>query len=112
MLTLNQVSTAVYRHQLDKLKIMVRGALVGLMYQHGLSAYSSPHEDGKSVTLVGTDVSSVQDVAGMLHDTWGYAFEVILGFMFLAFEVGWVWPLPIVLIFRTSLNPLHCRDDP
>ena len=77
---------------------MVRGVLVGLIHQHSLDAYSNPHEDGKIITLFATDVSSVQDIASMLHNTWGYAFEVVLGFMFLAFEVGWVWPLPIVLI--------------
>jgi len=99
---IRQVSTAAYRHRLNVLQVMVRGALIGLIHQHGLTAYSSADDDGRSVTLIGTDVPSIQNSGGMLHDTWGYAFEVAFGFLFLASEVGWVWPLPILLLFRRS----------
>ena len=99
----HQVSIAAYRRQLIKLRIMIRGALIGLIHQHDLQAYSSPHNDARSVTLVGTDVPSVENAASMFHEAWGYALEVVTGFVFLAFEVGWVWPLPIVLIYRESL---------
>jgi hypothetical protein len=49
-----------------------------------------------------TDVDTLDGIAEMFHETWAQVIEVVIGIALLASEVGWIWPLPIVLIFRKS----------
>ncbi|MBE3047416.1 hypothetical protein IMZ48_33870 [Candidatus Bathyarchaeota archaeon] len=78
---------------------MVRGAVVGLINNHSLSQESIAYDDGRAVTLMSADADNVSDAASMFHATWAQAVEVVLGFTMLAREVGWVFPVPLVIIF-------------
>lgn len=55
--------------------------------------------DGKAVSLMSTDVDSLDNMGEMFHETWAQVIEVLIGLALLAREVGWLWPLLIVLIF-------------
>ena len=77
---------------------MVRGSLIGLIHHAALSTVSDTYEDEKSVTLMSNDVSGLENVAEMLHETWGQFLEVVVGICMLAMNVGWLWPLPLVFI--------------
>lgn len=61
---------------------------------------SSPYDNGESTTLMSTDADSLEGIAEMFHETWAQLLEVIVGVILLAGEVGWIWPLPLFLIFR------------
>jgi len=96
------VSSAAYEHQLNRLEVMCRGALISLVHHKALGIQDNAYEDGKAVALISTDVSSVEGSAGDFHDAWGYLVSVLVGISLLSLEVGWVWPLPLVFIFRLS----------
>ncbi|KAI5920739.1 putative ABC transporter [Camillea tinctor] len=98
------VSIAVYQHRLNKLKLLTRTALVGLIHHKTMISPVTSHDgnDGKAVTLMSTDVDSLDGIGEMVHETWAQALEVTIGLVLLAREVGWLWPLPIVLIFLCS----------
>jgi hypothetical protein len=78
---------------------MVRGAVVGLINHKSLSQKSGDYDDGRAVTLMSTDADNVTEAAPMFHEAWAQILEVILGLAMLAREVGWVFPVPLVIIF-------------
>ncbi|KAK0708156.1 putative ABC transporter [Lasiosphaeris hirsuta] len=92
------LSTATYEHRINRLKILTRSALVGLIHDKTMSLPSAAYDNGDAVTLMSTDADSLDGVAGMAHDLWAYFVEVVVGIVLLAGEVGWIWPLPLVLI--------------
>ncbi|KAI1405376.1 putative ABC transporter [Hypoxylon fuscum] len=99
------VSTAVYRHRLNRLKLVIRSALVGLIHHKTMNSPVSTYNDGndgKAVSLMSTDVDSLDNMGEMFHETWAQVIEVLIGLALLAREVGWLWPLLIVLIFLCS----------
>jgi ATP-binding cassette, subfamily C (CFTR/MRP), member 1 len=95
----HQTSKALYQHRLNRLKVMIRGAVVGLINCKSLSQQSGSYDDGRAVTLMSTDSESVGNSAQMFHETWAQVIEVVLGTLMLAREVGWICPVPLVIIF-------------
>jgi len=81
---------------------MVRGAVVGLINHKSLSQQSGGYDDGRAVTLMSADADNVTEAAPMFHEAWAQILEVILGLTMLAREVGWVFPVPLVIIFCRS----------
>ncbi|EGR53020.1 uncharacterized protein TRIREDRAFT_54954 [Trichoderma reesei QM6a] len=79
------ISKAIYQQRLNRLKVMIRGAVVGLIHRKSLNHISSNYDDGKAVTLMSTDAENV-----------------LIGTAMLAKEVGWIFPVPIVIIFFCS----------
>ncbi|KAK0640764.1 P-loop containing nucleoside triphosphate hydrolase protein [Cercophora newfieldiana] len=96
------VSTALFKHRINRLEVMIRGAVVGLINNKSLSHHSSHYDDGQAVTLMSTDADNVARAASMFHGAWAQAVEVVLGMTMLAREVGWIWPVPLVIIFFCS----------
>ncbi|KAH0490116.1 hypothetical protein TgHK011_001599 [Trichoderma gracile] len=96
------ISKAVYQQRLNRLKVMIRGAVVGLIHRKSLNHISSNYDDGKAVTLMSTDAENVGQSARFFHETWAQIIEVLIGTAMLAKEVGWIFPVPIVIIFFCS----------
>ncbi|KAK1755647.1 ABC transporter FUM19 [Echria macrotheca] len=96
------LSSALYRNRLNRLTIMTRSALVGLIHDKTMHLPSAAYDNGEAVTLMSTDASSLDGVPTIFHETWAYSMDVIIGIVLLAGEVGWVWLLPMSLIFVSS----------
>jgi ATP-binding cassette subfamily C (CFTR/MRP) protein 1 len=86
---------------------MIRGALVGLIYHRSLNVQSNSHDVGSSVSLISTDVGNLETVGEMLHECWAQFLEVIVGTAILASQVGWLFPVPFVIIICSFLNPFE-----
>jgi hypothetical protein len=78
---------------------MTKSALIGVIHQKMITSPSIAYDDGEATTLMGTDVDGLEGVAEVLHETWAQCLEVAVGVVLLAREVGWIWPLPLVLIY-------------
>lgn len=89
----------MYQHRLNRLRVMIRGAVVGLINNKSLIQLSANYEDSRAVTLISTDAENVCQSARFFHETWAQVIEVILGTAMLAREVGWLCPVPLVIIF-------------
>lgn len=87
---------------------MTRSALVGLIHDKTMNSPSIAYDNGESTTLMSTDADGLDGIAEMFHETWAQALEVVIGIVLLASEVGWIWPLPLFLIFRKFLKPITC----
>ncbi|KAI1461835.1 ABC transporter [Annulohypoxylon moriforme] len=96
------ISTTAYQHRLNKLRIMVRAALVALIHDKTMNSYVETISEGKVLTLANTDVDNLDTIGEMLHETWGQILEVIIGIAMLAWEVGWFSLVPIFIIFLCS----------
>ncbi|KAJ2990299.1 hypothetical protein NUW58_g3015 [Xylaria curta] len=67
-----------------------------------LESPSISYDNGEASTLMSTDADSLDGVGEMIHETWAQVVEVIVGIILLAREVGWIWPLPLFLIYLCS----------
>ncbi|KAI1427713.1 putative ABC transporter [Xylaria sp. FL1777] len=96
------LSSAIYQHSIDKLKLMTRSALIGLIHDKTMKSPSVAYDNGQAITLMNTDADSLDGLGEMVHETWAQAIEVLIGVILLAREVGWIWPLPLFLIYLCS----------
>ena len=94
-----QLSTAVYQNCNNRLKLVTRSALVGLMHDKTMKSPSISYDNGEATTLMSTDADSLNSIAEMVHETWAQVIEVVIGISLLASQVGRVWPLPLFLIY-------------
>lgn len=96
------VSAAIYQRYIDRLRIMVRGALIGLVHDQAMRLPGKEAES-EAVTLINSDVDSVESVGEILHDTWAYLLEVMIGITLLAARLQWFAFLPLAIIFGILL---------
>ncbi|GLA61414.1 hypothetical protein AtubIFM54640_001933 [Aspergillus tubingensis] len=80
---------------------MVRGALIGLVHDQAMRLPGKEAES-EAVTLINSDVDSVESVGEILHDTWAYLLEVMIGITLLAARLQWFAFLPLAIIFACS----------
>ncbi|GKZ71537.1 hypothetical protein AnigIFM50267_007578 [Aspergillus niger] len=95
------ISAAIYQRCIDRLRILVRGALIGLIHDQAMKLPGKEAES-EAVTLMSSDFDSVESVGEILHDTWAYLLEVAIGTMLLAARLQWFAFLPLGIIFACS----------
>ncbi|KAI1107946.1 ABC transporter [Jackrogersella minutella] len=96
------ISNTAYQHHLNRLRIMIRAALVALIHDKTMHSYAETVNEGNVLTLVSTDVDGLDTIGEMFHETWGQVLEVMIGIAMLSWEVGWISPLPLFVIFLCS----------
>ncbi|TVY57487.1 ABC transporter FUM19 [Lachnellula cervina] len=96
------ITTAVYQHCINRLKLLTRSALVGLIHDKTMKSPSIANDNGEATTLMSTDADSLDGIAEMVHEIWAQVVEVVIGIVLLSSEVGWIWPLPLFLIYMCS----------
>ncbi|KAI0189383.1 putative ABC transporter [Xylaria flabelliformis] len=96
------LSTAKYHDSLNRLKLMTRSALVGLIHDKTMNLPSIAYDTGEATTLMSTDADSLDGIAEMIHEIWAQVIEVLIGIWLLANQIGWIWPLPLFLIYLCS----------
>ena len=101
---MSQVATSIYRHRINRLQVMARGVATGLIHNKALRSTTGTSDEGRVVTLVSTDVPSIETAGEQFHEMWGRILEFILGVLLLASQVGWLWPLPLAMIFRELIT--------
>ncbi|KAJ3575139.1 hypothetical protein NPX13_g4135 [Xylaria arbuscula] len=96
------LSTAKYQHSLNRLKLMIRTALISLIYNKTLELPGETYDTGEATTLMSTDTEGLEGIAEMVHEIWAQVLEVLIGIVLLAGQIGWIWPLPLFLIYLCS----------
>jgi ATP-binding cassette subfamily C (CFTR/MRP) protein 1 len=94
-----QLSTAIYQNCINRLKLVTKSALVGIIYTKVMESPSIAYDNGEAITLMSTDADSLDGIGEIVHETWAQVIEVLVGIRLLALEVGWIWPLPLFLIY-------------
>ncbi|KAK8006062.1 ABC transporter [Apiospora marii] len=96
------ISTAAYQHRINRLKLATRSALVGLIHTKTMILPSLASDNGETTTLMSTYAESLDGIGEMAHETWAQVVEVVIGIVLLVGQVGWIWPLPLFLIYLCS----------
>lgn len=84
---------------------MVRGALIGLIHHTSLNLTHDRSQGSSTLTLITSDIDSVESVGETFHETWARLVEVVIGTTLLASRIQWFAFLPFAIIFgkyRTS----------
>ncbi len=100
-----QLSTASYQKCINRLKLVTRSALVGLIHDKTMKSPSTAYDNSEATALMSTDADSLDGIAEMIHETWAQVVEVLIGTALLASQVGWIWPLPLFLIYCVYTYP-------
>ncbi len=101
-----QIVETIYMHRIRRLQQTMKSSLICLVYHKTLSISSDAASAGRAMTVMNTDVNSVSETGEMFHEAWGQIMELTFGLIILANQVGWIWPVPVVIIF-CKLNPLY-----
>lgn len=105
-----QVSKSLYQDRLNKLKLVIKSSLIGLIHDHTMQLPSLAYDNGDATTLVATDIDGLDMVAEMVHETWAQVLEVMIGMAMLASQVGWIWPILIFLIYSKPSSDASLRE--
>ena len=93
-----QIAGSVYQRRLRRLEVAMKSSLICLVYNKTLSISPNAANAGRAMTVMSTDVDIVSDTGDLFHEAWGQSLELIFGLIILANQVGWIWPVPIVII--------------
>lgn len=83
---------------------------MALIYHRTLEVESGKHEDGNAFTLLNSDVESIDSVGEMFHETWAQFLEVVVGTALLTRQIGWLSPVPLIIIFCKCLTKLVHKE--
>ncbi|EGX88465.1 ATP-binding cassette transporter, putative [Cordyceps militaris CM01] len=93
------ICNAIDKRQRARLRMKTRGALTGLVYSKTLRSRSAKTDRGKVVTLMSTDIDSLNNIANMAQDVWAYLFQLVVGMAILTVQIKWLSPVPLIVIF-------------
>ncbi|KAJ5488347.1 ABC transporter integral membrane type 1 [Penicillium expansum] len=96
------VSAAIYQSRINRLRVMVRGALIGLIHHQSLHLTHDKSQGSSALTLITSDIDSIESVGETFHETWARLVEVVTGTALLASHIQWFAFLPLVIIFACS----------
>ncbi|KAJ5374337.1 hypothetical protein N7517_006343 [Penicillium concentricum] len=96
------VSAAIYQHRINRLRVMVRGALVGLIHNQCLNLPNEKSQDSSALALISSDIDSIDSVGEIIHETWARLIELATGTVLLAAQIQWFAILPFIIIFGCS----------
>lgn len=92
------ITNALYWQRLNRLDVMIRGGLVGLIHNKALTIQDGVFDDSAAVTLMSSDVTSCNDLFQMTTVLWSATLEVIIGFYLLGRRIGWAAIVPALLV--------------
>ncbi|KAK8078302.1 hypothetical protein PG996_004472 [Apiospora saccharicola] len=72
------ISMAAYQYRINRLKLMTRSALIGLIHAKTMVSPSIASDNGEATTLVSTDAESLDGIGEMAHETWAQIVEVLI----------------------------------
>ncbi|KAL7928726.1 putative ABC multidrug transporter [Trichoderma chlorosporum] len=82
------VTRFYYKRLIFQLVTMIRGALVGLIYQKMLNLETSSVTDSSPVTLMSTDIDGIISATQSFHDLWPGVIELCAGLVLLDRKAG------------------------
>ena len=92
------LTNALYWQRLQRLDLMIRGGLVGLIHNKALTIQDGVFDDSAAVTLMSSDVLSCTNLFQLVTVLWSATLEVIIGFYLLGRRVGWAAIVPALLV--------------
>lgn len=76
---------------------MIRGSLVGIIYDKTLRIQFSKAKDSAALTLMSSDVDRIALTAETAYEIWAGIVEAAVGIWLLERQVGWACIVPLIL---------------
>jgi ATP-binding cassette, subfamily C (CFTR/MRP), member 1 len=92
------VTRSMYQYQNFRWITRLRGALIGLVYQHALQGKASDRGDITAVTAMGTDVEHIANGMEQFHETWASLLEVGIASWLLERQLFLACIAPILIV--------------
>ncbi|KAJ4303189.1 hypothetical protein N0V90_002082 [Kalmusia sp. IMI 367209] len=105
------VFTARYMHALYRSITMLRGGLVGLIFNKALILRDGVYDDSAAITHMSTDIDRIASSMQSMHEVWSRLIEVAIGVWLLSIQLGAICVIPIVVVISKSINPLQVLTD-
>lgn len=80
----------MYQHRLNKLKLITRSALIGLIHDKIMNSPSGTSDNSEATILMSTNIKSLDRITGIIHKTWSQVIKVLISIKLLASQVGWI----------------------
>jgi ATP-binding cassette subfamily C (CFTR/MRP) protein 1 len=88
---------------------MLRGALVGIIYNRTLISPDGLHDDSAAVTLMSTDIDRIAIAMQSVHEIWARLLEVGIGIWLLEKQLGAICVIPVIIVASKS-STFSCRQ--
>lgn len=92
------VSTVCYMHRLFRSITMLRGGLVGLIFNKTLLLRDGVYDESAAITHMSTDIDRIAASMQSMHETWARLIEVSIGVWLLSIQLGAVSVIPIIVV--------------
>lgn len=84
---------------------MIRGCLVGIIYDKTLQLPSAAAKSSASLTLISSDVDRIALTAETAYEIWGGAIEIGVAVYLLQRQLGWACIVPLILAAGNAPKP-------
>lgn len=78
---------------------MLRGGLVGLIFNKSLILRDGVYDESATITLMSTDIDRIVNSMHNMHEVWARLIEVAIGVWLLSIQLGAVSVIPIIVVF-------------
>ncbi|KAH7388905.1 ABC transporter [Cadophora sp. MPI-SDFR-AT-0126] len=100
----NAVATGWYQHLSYRLMAMVRGGLIGMIYQKITTLKSANINDSAAMTLMGTDVEQIaENLHLIITDLWANILQIGIAIYLLQRQVGAICIAPVILAIVSTM---------
>jgi ATP-binding cassette, subfamily C (CFTR/MRP), member 1 len=82
------VCTVRYMHQVYRSITMLRGGLVGLIFNKTLVLRDGVYDESAAVTHMSTDIDRIVSGMQSMHEVWARLMEVAIGIWLLSIQIG------------------------
>ncbi|PYH46501.1 ABC transporter [Aspergillus saccharolyticus JOP 1030-1] len=97
------VSTATAQHKTYRLITMMRGALVGMIFDKSTTINAHLNDDSAALTLMSTDIERITSCGRYLHDTWASLIEIAISLYLLYNQLSTAGVAPIIIAFACTV---------
>ncbi|RDW80341.1 putative multidrug resistance protein [Coleophoma crateriformis] len=92
------VANVCYMHQLYRSITMLRGGLVGLIFNKTLVLRDGIYDETAAITHMSTDIDRIAASMPNVHEIWARFAEVAIGMWLLATQLGAIAVVPIIVV--------------
>ena len=92
------LSTVRYMHALYRSITMLRGGLVGLIFNKTLILQDGVYDESAAVTHMSTDIDRIATSMQSMNEVWSRLIEVAIGVWLLSIQLGAVSVIPILVV--------------
>ena len=80
---------------------MIRDAVLILIHEKVLQSCPDLSPRSRIDKLSSKDMGRLDNLAETIQESWAHILEVVIGLLILAHEIGWLWPMPLVIVAAT-----------